>query len=160
MTDSVLSVLTFCAALGCALIAGVFFAYSSFVMTALAKLPPAQGVAAMQSINVFAITPLFMTALFGTAAECVLLIVLTVMTPRGGAGYVLAGAVSYLVGTIVVTIACNVPRNNALAAVRPDSAEATSIWADYVVTWTAWNHVRTVASLIAAALLILSLGVF
>jgi hypothetical protein len=41
MSDGVLGVLTVGAALGCGVIAGVFFAFSSFVMTALAKLPPA-----------------------------------------------------------------------------------------------------------------------
>jgi uncharacterized membrane protein len=45
-------VLTVVAALGCGLNAGVFFAFSSFVMAALRRLPPAQGIAAMQSINV------------------------------------------------------------------------------------------------------------
>lgn len=39
------------ALLGAALIGGVFFAFSSFIMKALARLPSAEGVAAMQSIN-------------------------------------------------------------------------------------------------------------
>ena len=43
--------LTFIAALGSGLVAGIFFAFSNFVMKALARVPPAQGVAAMQSIN-------------------------------------------------------------------------------------------------------------
>lgn len=54
-------------ALGCGLVAGVFFAFSTFVMSALARLQPAQGIAAMQSINITAINPLFMMAIFGTA---------------------------------------------------------------------------------------------
>jgi len=72
MTDRVFVALTFASALGCGLNAGVFFAFSSFVMPALARVPAAQGIAAMNSINVFAVTPVFMTALFGTAAACVL----------------------------------------------------------------------------------------
>jgi uncharacterized membrane protein len=36
-----------------------FFAFSSFVMRALARLPPAQGIRAMNSINVLAVTPVF-----------------------------------------------------------------------------------------------------
>jgi hypothetical protein len=47
--------LTLIAAVGCGLVAGVFFAFSSFVMNALARLQPAQGVAAMQAINLAAI---------------------------------------------------------------------------------------------------------
>ena len=49
----------------------MFCAFSTFVMPALKRLPAPQGIAAMQSINELAVTPLFMTALFGTAAACV-----------------------------------------------------------------------------------------
>ena len=98
----------------------------------------------MQSINVVAVTPLFMTALFGTAVACVAAIV---------DGAIAAGVV-YLLGVIAVTIAYNVPRNNALASVEPGTAEAERLWARYVTEWTAANHVRTVSGLAAAALLI------
>lgn len=158
MSDRLLVVLTFGSALGCGLNAGVFFAFSSFVMTALARLPPAQGIGAMNSINVFAVTPVFMTALFGTGAACLLLAVSTLFTwQRPGAVYLLMGTLLYLVGTILVTIVFNVPRNNALAAVNPASAEGAHVWINFVGTWTAWNHVRTVAALVAAALLTIGL---
>jgi len=55
-------------ALGCGLIAGVFFAFSTFVMKALAGLPTAQGIAAMQSVNVAVLNGWFFSAFFGTAA--------------------------------------------------------------------------------------------
>ena len=139
-----MSALTVVAAVGCAAMGGVFFAFSAFVMGALRRLPAAHGVAAMQSINVVAVTPLFMTALFGTALACVAAIV---------DGEIAAGAV-YLLGVIAVTIAYNVPRNNALASVEPGTAEAERLWARYLTEWTAANHVRTVSGLAAAALLI------
>lgn len=48
--------LTLISALGCGLIVGIFFAFSAFVMPALARIPPAQDIAAaMQSINVAAL---------------------------------------------------------------------------------------------------------
>ena len=62
-------------AIACATMGGVFFAFSSFVMQALKRLPPAQGIAAMQSINIVAVTPVFMTALFGTAVACLVVAV-------------------------------------------------------------------------------------
>ncbi|GAB4198563.1 MAG: hypothetical protein Fur006_48470 [Coleofasciculaceae cyanobacterium] len=62
-------VLKLFAALGCGLVAGVFFAFSTFVMSALARLQAAQGITAMQSINITAINPPFMVALFGTLRE-------------------------------------------------------------------------------------------
>jgi uncharacterized membrane protein len=60
--DALLFALTLFAALGCGLIAGVFFAFSAFVMKALGRLPPAEGIAAMQSINIAVINPVFLTA--------------------------------------------------------------------------------------------------
>jgi uncharacterized membrane protein len=68
--SSILYAATLVTALGCGLVAGVFFAFSSFVMAALKRLPAAEGIAAMQSINILAVTPIFMTALFGTAVAC------------------------------------------------------------------------------------------
>jgi len=70
MMNGLLFVLTLLAALGCAMMAGVFFAFSAFVMKALARLPAEQGIGAMQAINVAAVTFAFMAALFGTAVAC------------------------------------------------------------------------------------------
>jgi len=92
MIDGVLFALTLASALGCGLMAGVFFASSAFVMKALARLPPATGIAAMQSINVAAITPAFMGALFGTATLCVVLAVAALsMWGEPGAAWLLVG---------------------------------------------------------------------
>ncbi|MGH9384083.1 MAG: DUF1772 domain-containing protein [Vicinamibacterales bacterium] len=157
MNDSLMGVVTYCVALACGLMAGVFFAFSAFIMKALARVAPAHGIVAMQSINVFAVTPLFMTVLFGTAVACLVLAVSSILNwQRASAVYVFAGCLLYLVGTILVTIVFNVPRNNALAAVDPNSADGARLWADYVSSWTAWNHVRTVAALGASALLTLA----
>jgi uncharacterized membrane protein len=156
MLADLLGTLAILTALGCGLIAGVFFAFSTFVMKALEQLPPAQGISAMQRINVTVINPLFMAAFLGTAAACVLLAVSSLSRWREpGARYVLAGSVLYLAGTMLVTMACNVPRNNALAAVDPASLDAARLWAEYVRGWTAWNHVRGVAALLAAAMLVI-----
>ena len=68
MGDRMQNILILVSALGSGLIAGAFFAFSSFVMGALGKLPASQGIAAMQSINVVVINPIFLGVLFGTAA--------------------------------------------------------------------------------------------
>lgn len=159
MIDRLLYVLTFASALSCGLVAGIFFAFSAFAMKALARLPPAQGIAAMQSINVAVINPLFLVLLLGTAVACLLLAVSSLLRWREpGAVFLLVGSLLYLVGTILVTGVFNVPRNDALAAVDPASADGTRLWADYVTSWTAWNHVRTAAALLAAASLTIALG--
>jgi uncharacterized membrane protein len=152
MIDNLLFASTLVSALGCGLIAGFFFAFSVCVMDALARLPPAQGIAAMQSINIVVINPWFMAAFLGTAAVCVILAICSpLMWHKPGAGYLLVGSLLYLVGSILVTMMFNVPRNNALAVVDPASVDGASLWASYVRSWTAWNHVRTVAALAAAA---------
>jgi uncharacterized membrane protein len=140
------------AALGCGLNAGVFFAFSTFVMPALARLQPSQGIAAMQSINITAINPLFMIALFGTAFICLFLAIAVLFKwQQPSAFYLLAGSLLYLIGTIAVTIAFNVPLNDALAVVKPNSTEGTTLWAKYLTNWAFWNHMRTISSLAAAA---------
>jgi uncharacterized membrane protein len=156
--DGLLVALAGVAALGCGLNAGVFFAFSSFVMKALARLRPARGIAAMQAINVVAVTPAFMTALFGTATACVAVAVWALVDWDGSFGpWLLAGSALYLFGAIGLTVAYHVPRNNALAAVEPQQAEAAGRWARYVAEWTRWNHVRAAASLAAAGIFTLAL---
>ncbi|NEQ24099.1 MAG: DUF1772 domain-containing protein [Microcoleus sp. SIO2G3] len=140
------------ATLGCGLMAGVFFAFSTFVMSALARLQPTQGIAAMQSINITVINPLFMAAFLGTALVCIFLSVFSLLRwHQPGAAYLLVGNLLYLVGTLGVTIVFNVPLNDALAKVDPGSTDGASLWLSYLANWTFWNHVRTAAALAAAA---------
>ncbi|HEX5648886.1 MAG TPA: anthrone oxygenase family protein [Steroidobacteraceae bacterium] len=158
MTDTVIRTLTIAAAVGSSLVAGFFFAFSVVTMKALGRIAPAQGIAAMQSINVVVLNPWFFTAFFGTAALCLVLGVHALLTLRmPGAIYVVTAAVLYLAGVIFVTMAFNVPLNNRLAAVAPASPEAERVWTRYLSVWTAWNHLRTVAPLVSAVSFILAL---
>ena len=101
---------TLVTAVGCGLVAGVFFAFSTFVMPALRRVTPSGGVEAMQSINRVALTPPFMIALFGTALAALGLIVWSVVSSADRpTALIVAGGGLYLVGTIGVTIAGNVP---------------------------------------------------
>ena len=146
--DGLLLALTLAAGLGCGLNAGVFFAFSSFVMPALARLPPRHGVAAMQTINAAAVTLAFMLVLFGTAAVCLALTVWGIAEWGEGFGpYLVAGGALYLAGTLGLTVGYHVPRNDALAKVAPSEAELEPTWARYVSEWTALNHIRTAAGL-------------
>ena len=158
MTNNLLFILTLFSALGSGLVAGAFFAFSSFVMSALARIPSAQGIAAMQSINITVINPLGGVVFLGTAAACIILGISSLLKwHKPGAGYLLAGSLLYLIGTILVTMVCNVPRNDALAAVDPSSMAGSNLWAGYITGWMAWNHVRTAAALAASASFIMAL---
>lgn len=156
--DGFVSGVTVVAALGCGLIAGVFFAFSSFVMRALARLPPDGGIAAMQSINVAVLNPLFLGTFLGTAVACVGAAITALLSAHDRqSAYLLTGAALYVVGTFLVTVLFNVPWNNRLAAVAADAPEGASVWAQYCVRWTVWNHVRTAAALAATASFVLAL---
>lgn len=112
----------------------------------------------MQSINVVVINPIFFAAFFGTALLCILLAIAALLGwSEPGAIYLLAGSLLYLLGTILVTMMLNVPLNNRLAAVKADSAAGKNVWTEYLSSWTAWNHVRTAASLAASACFIMAL---
>ncbi len=150
--------LTIVAVLGSGLVAGIFFAFSTFVMRALAQLPQNQGIAAMKAINVTVLNPWFFLAFFGTAAVCIPVAFLAFGNAGGtNRAYLLAGCALYLLGCLLVTVAFNVPLNNRLASAEPDSSGAEALWANYLSRWTLWNHVRTAASLAAAGLFAMAL---
>lgn len=157
MSDA-LAAATLATALACGLVGGVFFAFSNFVMAALGRRPDREGIAAMQTINVTVINPAFMTALFGTVVPCVGLAAWSIASlGDDGAAWVLAGAVLYVGGCAGVTMAANVPLNEELARQDAADAGAVEVWHRYLRRWTAWNTVRTIASLGAAALLMIGL---
>jgi uncharacterized membrane protein len=146
------------AAIGSAMIAGLFYAFSTFIMQALGRLPTAAGAAAMQSINATILNPLFFVLFFGTAAASLIVLIAALLAPEDpGALHVVIGGALYLAGVIGVTMAFNVPLNNRLAASNPANAEGDAVWRNYLVRWTRWNHVRTLASLAAAVLLTIGL---
>ncbi len=151
--SSLLAVAVAIALLGSALIGAVFFAFSSFVMKSLARVPSAEGISAMQSINVVVLNPSFLGAFMGTAVVSVWVAGLAIQgwgTPS--APWFVAGAVSYLLGTFVVTMMGNVPLNNRLAAVSAVDSGALAVWEHYLVQWTRLNSIRA-ASAMGAALL-------
>jgi uncharacterized membrane protein len=158
--DRIATALTFVAALGSGLMAGLFFIFSNTIMAALGRLAPANGIAAMNAINVTILNGVFLSVFMGTAIISALLIVgwFFSWTPSG-ATFALAASLVYLVGIIGVTMVFNVPMNEALQAVQPGSAEAAALWQDYLQRWTMWNHVRTFAGLGALALFIQALRV-
>ncbi|MCZ9345979.1 DUF1772 domain-containing protein, partial [Streptomyces sp. TRM76130] len=87
----------------------------------------------------------------GSALLCAVLAVVTfVLRPDQGAVELLLGSGLHLIGSFGLTMVANVPRNDALARLEPESAEAIAYWPGYVREWTAWNHVRTAASAGAA----------
>ena len=155
--DQPIAVVGTTALLGSALVGGVFFAFSSFVMKALAGVPSAAGIGVMQSINVVVLNPSFLGAFIGTAVVSLGAGGLALAGwGRSFAPFFLGGALFYLVGTFLVTGLGNVPLNDQLAAVSAADPAAPEVWEHYLGRWTMWNHVRTAAAMVAA--LLYSLG--
>jgi uncharacterized membrane protein len=154
--DRAFTILAFVAAMGSGIVGGIFYGFSSFVMRALGRLPPEQGAAAMKAINVAVINPVFMLAFMGTALVCLVLAGFSLpMLDRLAGKLALGGSLLYVIGCFGMTMAFNVPLNNALARAAPEQEAA--LWARYLKIWTAWNTVRTVASAAAAALFVAAL---
>lgn len=157
MIDSYPRTLTLLAAIGSGITAGVYFAFSTFVMAGLRKLPHSQGIAAMNSINKAAPNPLFMLALFGTAVTCVLLSISGFRhTGDPAAQWQIIGSALYLIG-VILTVVYHVPRNDALMRVDPNGSAAAGAWSHYLAGWLAWNHVRTLTALGGTVCLTLAL---
>lgn len=156
--DAVRVVTTALAALGAALVAGFFWAYAVSVLPGLTLAPPASAIAAMQAINAVVRTPLFGAGFFGAlvaggAAAAASL----ALFRRDGSWIVLAGFALYVVGVMMVTSNGSVPLNDILAEVGPDAPDPDATWHAYVEPWAAWNWIRTMAALGAAALYLLAL---
>jgi uncharacterized membrane protein len=146
-------------AIGCGLLAGLYFAFSTFIMTALGRIDQAAGISAMNAINTVIVQSLFLPVFLASTLTAAALAVLAPFRwDEPGAALWLAGGVLYVVGMFVVTAVFNVPLNNALAAVQPATSEAGTLWARYLADWTWWNHVRTVTSTLAFALFIAALA--
>jgi uncharacterized membrane protein len=159
MIDGVPRTLTIVAAVAAGVVAGVFFAFSTFVMPALRRLPPDRGLVAMQSINRAApASPLFMLALTGTGVVCLVLgVVALTRLDEPAAPWLLAGCGLYL-ACVVITGVFHVPRNDALNLLDPAAPGSADAWRHYLTVWTAGNHVRSLASLAATASFVLALG--
>jgi uncharacterized membrane protein len=155
--SGLMQTVTTAGAVGAGIIGGVFFTFTAFVMPALRKLPSAQGIEAMQSINKLAVTPPLMLVLFGTAILSVVTAIWAIRH-RGQpvSPWLLAGALAYL-AAILITMIGNIPLNNSLAVLDPHAAGAPAQWASFVTRWTAWNTARGLTSIAGTVLLIVAL---
>jgi len=152
---------TAAAAVTSAVVGGIFYAFSTFVMAGLDRAEPLEAIAAMRGVNAEAQANAPFLAMFVGSAVLALGVgvAAALRLSQPGAGYVLAGAVLALVA-FLVTMAFNVPLNDHLDAVNPSglsAADARREWHAYLGPWTAWNHVRTAAPLLGSVLMLVGL---
>lgn len=137
------------------IMAGVYFAFSAFIMRALAALEGHVGAEAMRSVNRVILRssflPLFMAS---TLAALVLVAIGLLRYGQPGALEMALGGAVYAIGMFGVTMIGNVPLNNRLEACDPAGLEGRSVWQDYLRRWTFFNHIRTAACLAALILFV------
>jgi len=142
---------------GAGLVTGLLFAFSNFVMRALADLPSDKGMFAMQRINEKIINPIFLVLFLGTPILCsVIAFNSGQKIDEPGSLFLLVGALAYLIGPFGITVLFNVPLNNLLA--RADGPDADEIWPMYQKRWQRWNHIRTYIGVAAVVLMTIGLG--
>lgn len=131
------------AAIVTAVNAGVFLAFSDFIMPSFATASASTGREAMQAINTRVLRSVFVYSLMlmGPVA-----LALAGWAWLNDAPLIVAGGLIYALGVVGVTMFGNVPMNNRLDR----GAEAASYWPTYQEGWTRWNHVRTGANILAA----------
>jgi len=161
MTQTLLSIACGFAAAASGLVAGVFLAFSDFIMKSLATMPPTSGALAMQVINREVYGSIFLTlfmilaglslALGGYAAYWI---------EAASSPWLLAASGIYLLGVFFVTAAFNVPRNKRLDGLKRTSPEGVNYWARYQVSWTRLNHIRTVSSAAASVCFLIGATLF
>jgi uncharacterized membrane protein len=161
MNTSPFVILTSLAALAAAAAGGMMYVFSTFVMRGLGRTGPVEAITAMRGINAEANSnPAFLLAYFGaTILALVVGVIAVVQLQQPGSWWVLVGAIFSILAAII-TMAFNVPLNNHLDAVNPAGlsvADAAREWQAYFSTWTAWNHARTVISVVGAVLMLVGL---
>ncbi|MFC0270416.1 DUF1772 domain-containing protein [Metabacillus herbersteinensis] len=156
MVEKVRLVIIILINIGIGLNAGLFFVFSTCIMTALSNIRSDKGISAMQAINIYMLNPFFAIVFGGTAFLCIILIVIELFYWNGLSSIlILLGSSLFLIGTISVTMLFNVPLNDSLAKVRTDTSQSTIVWSNYLIQWTKWNHVRTIAALFSMLCFIL-----
>lgn len=154
MNQEIVTVLVWAAAIGSGLMAGVYFAFSTFIMRAFNTLQPSQAINAMNAINKIILRSIFMPLFFGTTVISLLFIILAIINwNETDAVEMLCAGLVYFIGMFLCTVAFNVPLNNSLSLI-PVAEGKQQDWLRYTATWTRWNHIRTLSCIISCVLCI------
>ncbi len=153
MYASMIALLLTTLVIGAGLMAGVYFAFSGFIMRSLDRLDAENAVDAMNAINEVILRSWFMPLFFGSSLLYLLLAVLALFDwSDPNAPLLLIAGLTYFGGMFLCTIFFNVPLNNRLAKTKDGSIDKTQLWSHYYKYWTRWNHLRTSSSLVACML--------
>ena len=151
--DSIAPAVIWLGTISIGIMGGVYFTFSAFVMRSLDKLPAADAISAMNSINRVILGSAFMPVFFGSSLLAIALVALGIGLLDGAPWYLAAAGLIFFIGMPVVTVVRSVPLNDRLAAFEAKTGDAVETWRSYLRQWSQWNHVRTVSSILSLGLL-------
>ena len=140
------------ALIGSGLVAGLCFAFLSFLLRGFDRLGALHAIRTMQAVNAAILRSSAMVVWFGTVGVGLLASLLA-----EEAAFPVAGTVSYGVGAILITGLRNVPMNEALDRVDPEAPEAAEAWRRYRTRWGWWNALRTFVCALGSLLFAMAL---
>jgi uncharacterized membrane protein len=130
--------------------AGTYYVWACGVMPGLARTDDHTFVNALNGVNQAIVNPVFMASFLGTPILAAAAVVTSTPAARP---WTIAGLVC-AVGTVAVTIAGNVPLNNALAAsTASPAADLAAARTAFEAAWVGWNVVRTLTATAAVVAL-------
>lgn len=143
-----------------ALMAGVYYTFNVAIVPALRVMKPSQHINAMQAINHKIENPLFFVSFFGP----VLLLPWAAYLHRGKDQFlvIVAAAIFYIVGSIGITVAGNLPLNHELDkvdATKLSDSDAEKIRQEFQgvgSAWMRWHNLRTLATTLATVLVFIA----
>ncbi|WP_191600852.1 DUF1772 domain-containing protein [Marinomonas algicola] len=139
------------------IMAGIYFAFSVFIMKSLSQLPNIEGARAMNRINDVIIKTVFLPLFLGSTFWYAGLIIWSFVNWQSGQStLIISASLVYIVGMFLITVIGNVPLNKKLKVSENDEKELSKTWPYYLQKWTQFNHLRTLSAMISLALLILS----
>jgi len=139
-----------------AMAAGVIFIFSNTIMRTFSEFDPDIMINVMNKLNILIVNPLFAFVFFGglvAAYPTVVMMRNPDQYSKPARYYALASTLVFFFGEFLITLTQNVPRNDALLAVDPESQEGVEYWqTEFLGGWVAWNTARCVFSVIASVL--------
>ncbi|MBO9633373.1 MAG: DUF1772 domain-containing protein [Chitinophagaceae bacterium] len=135
------------------LMAGLFFSFSTAIIPGLAQLPDGAYLQAFQNINISIQNPVFLLCFM--APVIILPVTTWLQNKQGGSSawlWVLAATVLYVIAVFGVTVAGNVPLNDALAKADLTNASLPSLAeqrAAFEPLWNKLHTIRTIANFLA-----------
>jgi uncharacterized membrane protein len=154
-----MKVLLFTTLLFSGLVSGLFYAYSCSVNIGLRHLTDSEYIRAMQSINIAIQNPVFFITFMGLLILFPVSVFQLYKQETSSFYWMLAAMAFYFIAVFGVTVFGNVPLNEQLAKFPVSTASETDISKmrqAFETPWNSYHLIRTISSIIAFGLTILS----